>query len=119
MPDICMCKGLKCPRKKTCYRHTAPPTPHWQSYFVTPPFKEDGSCEHYCSNAFKTKSISKQRIQGVGNVWPCRCDSETFPVWGSGFLHCPKCDRETGMNDSNGTSVREWNKAMKPVVEDY
>lgn len=47
MPDITMCKGTDCARKEECYRHMAKPTPHWQSYFVTPPFKEDGSCQHF------------------------------------------------------------------------
>ena len=46
MPDITMCTGDGCPWKEQCYRHTAAPTPLWQSYFVKPPIK-DGRCDHY------------------------------------------------------------------------
>lgn len=32
MPDITMCTSDKCPIKNNCYRFTATPTEHWQSY---------------------------------------------------------------------------------------
>lgn len=47
MPDITMCHGDRCPRKESCYRHTAEPTPLRQSFFAVPPVKPDGSCDHY------------------------------------------------------------------------
>jgi hypothetical protein len=49
MPDITMCKGLDCPKKHSCWRFTANPTPYGQSYFTNPPFINDGefSCEYY------------------------------------------------------------------------
>jgi hypothetical protein len=31
MPDICMCKNEKCPKKEECYRYMAKPS-EWQSY---------------------------------------------------------------------------------------
>ena len=34
--DITMCKGLNCPLKDNCYRHTAKPS-ELQSYFSGPP----------------------------------------------------------------------------------
>lgn len=46
MPDITMCKGGDCPLKETCYRYTAKPTPHWQSFFAEPPFTGN-ECAHY------------------------------------------------------------------------
>lgn len=47
MPDITMCKGEGCPKKDLCYRHTAKPTPHWQSYFVKAPYDpETQTCEY-------------------------------------------------------------------------
>ena len=46
MPDITMCKGLGCPRKKWCWRYTAIPTPYRQSYFTTPPNK-GSKCEYF------------------------------------------------------------------------
>lgn len=36
MVDITMCKNEKCPLKGRCYRYTAVPCPHWQSYFMSP-----------------------------------------------------------------------------------
>lgn len=45
MADITMCSGLGCPARNNCYRYTATPSEHRQSYFTTPPF--DGEkCEH-------------------------------------------------------------------------
>lgn len=45
MPDISMCMNETCPIKKSCYRYTATPSEHWQSYgsFVW----KDGKCDHY------------------------------------------------------------------------
>jgi hypothetical protein len=45
MPDITMCFGTGCPKKKTCYRYTAKPS-FLQSYFDEPPLKPDGSCSY-------------------------------------------------------------------------
>jgi len=44
-----MCKGIDCPKKHSCWRFMAYPTPYGQSYFVQPPFINDGefSCEYY------------------------------------------------------------------------
>lgn len=41
MPDIAMCRGDGCTAKDKCYRHTAKPTPLRQSWFVTPPGKDE------------------------------------------------------------------------------
>jgi hypothetical protein len=46
MSDITMCKGTGCPFKEGCYRYTAKPNEYRQSYFMTPPLKED-RCEMY------------------------------------------------------------------------
>ena len=52
MADISMCEGQGCPLKDTCYRHTAPPTLHWQAYFCEPPYnKEEKNCTSYWDNA--------------------------------------------------------------------
>lgn len=47
MPDICMCEGTGCSRKKDCYRHRAVPTPLTQAYFGKPPLNADGSCDSF------------------------------------------------------------------------
>ena len=47
MPDIAMCRGDGCPKKRECYRHRAVPTPLRQAYFATPPAREDGSCPYF------------------------------------------------------------------------
>ena len=50
-----MCKGsygvFTCPKKDTCYRYTASPNSHWQSYFMSVPYDEKNeTCEHYWSD---------------------------------------------------------------------
>ncbi len=47
MPDITMCTGEACNKKNSCYRYTADSDIRGQSYFVTPPVKEDGTCDSY------------------------------------------------------------------------
>jgi len=46
MPDISKCTGVNCPMKNKCYRYTSVDS-YYQSYFTTPPIKEDGECEYY------------------------------------------------------------------------
>jgi hypothetical protein len=46
MADITKCKGEGCPIKESCYRFTAEASEFRQSYFFTPPFK-DNTCEMY------------------------------------------------------------------------
>ena len=50
MPDITMCNGQGCELKSTCYRYTATPSKHVQSYFTEPPIK-NGKCEYYWQDA--------------------------------------------------------------------
>jgi hypothetical protein len=47
MPDITMCNGNGCPKANKCYRLTAKPSQHRQSYFVIAPVDEDGECEYF------------------------------------------------------------------------
>lgn len=50
MPEITMCSGQECPIKKTCYRFTAKPSHHMQSYFVGTPYDHDKQdCDYYWS----------------------------------------------------------------------
>jgi hypothetical protein len=49
MPDIAKCPGEGCLDKQNCYRFTAKAS-EYQSFFMTPPIKEDGSCDHYWDN---------------------------------------------------------------------
>lgn len=60
MPDITMCYGNKCPKKETCYRYTAKPNTHWQSYFKDAPIDKKGNCNHYWNN--KQKKQWKQQL---------------------------------------------------------
>lgn len=48
--DISKCTGDNCPHKEKCYRFTSLGSIDYQSYFVTPPIKEDGSCEYFWDN---------------------------------------------------------------------
>lgn len=56
MPDIAMCKGddeetgTTCPRAGDCYRCTANPSHGRQTWFMTPPIKDDGTCDYYWPN---------------------------------------------------------------------
>lgn len=46
MADITMCRGEGCERKLNCYRHTAEPNTHRQSYFVESPIINN-VCDYY------------------------------------------------------------------------
>ena len=46
MPDIAMCSGDDCPLKEMCYRYTAEPDKHMQTYLLEPPY-ENGKCDYY------------------------------------------------------------------------
>lgn len=46
MADISKCYGNGCPLKEKCYRYTAIPRPHGQSYLNEVLFK-DGECPHF------------------------------------------------------------------------
>ena len=54
MPDIRMCMNEACPSSKKCYRFTAKPNPHRQSYsyFADLPQK-GGKCEAFIDNKDK------------------------------------------------------------------
>jgi len=67
MPDISMCKTEECPLHETCYRFTATPNGHWQSYFAGDPRttpklkgKEDKECNFYWETDTKTKDDEKR-----------------------------------------------------------
>jgi hypothetical protein len=49
MPDISMCTGKECPKKQMCYRHTAKAS-DYQSFFMNPPIKKDGTCDYFWDN---------------------------------------------------------------------
>lgn len=44
-----MCSGNGCSEKQSCYRFTAKAS-EYQTIFMNPPVKEDGSCDHYWDN---------------------------------------------------------------------
>jgi hypothetical protein len=60
MPDITMCEGLECPLKENCYRYTATPNEHRQSYFAEIPYK-DGKCEYHWGSS--TQSLWEQLVE--------------------------------------------------------
>lgn len=62
MVDITKCEGGECSRQYLCHRFTAMADLYWQSYFMTVPLQEDGSCDQYCPNgkADKLKQRSKK-----------------------------------------------------------
>lgn len=56
MPDIAMCKGLDCPIKAQCFRHTGKPMDKWQSYVDSFYDTSEGSCEYFRDNSPKNLS---------------------------------------------------------------
>ena len=52
MPDITMCENEKCPFKEECFRYTAKPSEHRQSYSMFEPTIVDGkiTCEWFLDN---------------------------------------------------------------------
>ena len=52
MPDIAMCENEKCPLKQDCFRYTATPSEHRQSYADFEPTVKDGkvSCDWFWAN---------------------------------------------------------------------
>ncbi len=59
--DITKCMGKKdtgedCPKKSTCYRHTATDTPGWQAWFVASPWF-NGDCEMYWRDEDATSNV--------------------------------------------------------------
>lgn len=68
MADITMCKGVGCPVKEKCYRHTAPESELWQSWFADSPI-EDGKCDMYWGdNAESVWNQLKDITNGNENV---------------------------------------------------
>lgn len=63
MPDITMCLGEGCPQKAQCYRHTAIPSKHRQSYFVMPPHTEI-ECLYFTSNQQMEKQDGTRITEG-------------------------------------------------------
>ena len=60
MADITMCKGDMCPNKNKCYRYTATVNPYRQSFFMTTPIKDDGSCDEFWEDPYKTYTKDKK-----------------------------------------------------------
>lgn len=58
MADITMCRDKSCPKRKTCYRFTAPPG-HLQSWFMSSP-REGDKCSYYMNVNLPEKQESWQ-----------------------------------------------------------
>jgi len=63
MPDISMCSSNTCPLKESCYRFTATPNHHWQSYASFSYDEETKDCKHYWNN----KEYKKEQEHGKNN----------------------------------------------------
>lgn len=66
MADITMCNGKDCSLKETCYRFTATPNTHRQSYFIEAPIK-NGECEHFWNNKNRQRELLKEIIESDEN----------------------------------------------------
>jgi hypothetical protein len=68
MPDITMCRNQFCTIKDRCYRWTAEPNPHWQSYAW---FKEPSSnekCLNFFEDVRKNVTDNVEHTQVVDNI---------------------------------------------------
>jgi len=52
MPDISMCRNLKCPLNKECFRFTATPSEYRQSYHG---YTYDNGCKSFKNNKKKKR----------------------------------------------------------------
>lgn len=59
MPDISLCQDHKCPFNKFCYRYTAIPNPHWQSYGG---YKYDKGCTHFWANTEQKEQHNSEKL---------------------------------------------------------
>lgn len=64
MPDITMCEGGSCVLKENCYRFKAKPTPSWQAYFNTPPFKDEHNCDYFWKHQVPDKRWNEDLRDG-------------------------------------------------------
>lgn len=61
MPDITMCENKECPLKDKCFRYTATPSEHIQSYSYFKPTIVDGkaTCDWFWDN----KSMKQPKVK--------------------------------------------------------
>lgn len=59
MADITKCQGRNCPRKDTCYRHTAKADYEWQAWSD---FDKLANCEYYWKNESKARTDERKNI---------------------------------------------------------
>jgi len=65
MPDISMCKNKSCLIKDKCYRYTAIPNPHRQSYANFEPVKgeiESNYCNNFMNNGLSSAKFNIEEI---------------------------------------------------------
>lgn len=64
MPDICMCGGVGCEQKGTCYRYTAEAHPYRQSYFAGAPMTSPTECVYFVldNRTEKEKNVSRNDV---------------------------------------------------------
>jgi hypothetical protein len=77
MPDISMCNNALCPSKEYCYRYTAIPNPHRQSYMEFTPKEGEDECDHFYPNS---KDSTKCKLGGVKREGEmCNLNYCTYP----------------------------------------
>jgi hypothetical protein len=62
--------------------------------------------------------LTKSDIKSLERCVPC-IDCKVKPVWGSAFLVCPKCGKESPTNYTKGNAVRNWNRMNKKNKEGF
>ncbi len=70
--DMTLCKGVGCPYKAECYRHTATPNKYRQSYFLESPIR-DYICEYYIYNDSLTVEPTESRVDKAGRRKKLKC----------------------------------------------
>jgi hypothetical protein len=66
MPDITKCPGTNCDVKENCYRFTAKPDKHWQSWFTEMPIPTGEECDFYWPVESQITARTQQ-VEGHGH----------------------------------------------------
>lgn len=71
MSDISKCNDTSCPSKDHCYRFTAPPNEHWQSYSD---FQRRGRpcCDSYIPIMSNSNKSSCQKVRDANDSIPAK-----------------------------------------------
>jgi len=98
MPDISMCTNKFCPSKEYCYRFTAVPTLHRQSFMAFTYAEGEDKCDYFYPNGNDSIKCKLDGVKRDGEI--CNIDYCTYPkcVQDDYCKYCHKTDCEHKMS---------------------